>query len=307
MKAKAKAKFGAKYLCGHECERSIVLIKIRKRQNRFGKLSPLLEPRLGQNKKGTNAAWAEGCDQGTTVTIEELDEDAALLTEVGYSACSFFTSFLPIFHNTIAEASAASPESLERVPILDSGATHCLLPLTWLSEEDTEKAKGIHLRDASGDQVRALLYNNIIYAKSVTGPLVSIGQLKSMIDLRFVWDDGAPVQLFCCDGRKYILLKAKVVHHFPSTGTLWDRQQWSQQLGRNFTTYGNSDPESAYPPATTTPPVDASDNEAQTIEVSQATTSATVAEPSAQDEPLTSERSREPQNGFYEEQLFSYH
>ena len=36
-----------------------------------------------------------------------------------------------------------------------------------------------------------------------------------MIDLSFVWDDGAPVLLFCSDGRKYILLKAKVVHHLP--------------------------------------------------------------------------------------------
>ena len=260
-----------------------------------GKPKPKTAP-----KKGANAAWAEGVDQGTTVTIEELDEDVALLTEVGYSACSFFTSFLPTFHSTAAEASAASPESLERAPILDSGATHCLLPLTWLSEEDTEKAKRIHLRVASGDQVRALLYNNIIYAKSVTRPLVSIGQLKSMIDLRFVWDDGAPVLLFCSDGRKYILLKAKVVHHLPlitteelavllsainactTTGTLWDRQQWSQQLGRDFTTYGNSDVESAYPPVTTAPPVDASDNEAQTVEVSQFPTSATVAQPSAQ-------------------------
>ena len=83
-----------------------------------------------------------------------------------------------------------------------------LLPLTWLSEEDTEKAKRIHLRVASGDQVRALL-SNMIFAKSVTRPLVSMGQLKSMIDLRFVWDDGAPVLLFCSDGRKYMLLKAK--------------------------------------------------------------------------------------------------
>ena len=170
--------------------------------------------------------------------------------------------------------------------------------MRWLSEEDTEKAKRIHLRLASGDQLRALLYNNIIYAKSVTRPLVSMGQLKSMIDLRFIWDDGAPVLLFCSDGRKYILLKAKVVHHLPlitteelavllsainactTTGTLWDRQQWSQQLGRDFTTYGNSDVESAYPPVTAAPPLDAS-------EVSQFPTSATVAQPSARDEPLT--------------------
>ena len=40
-KAKAKVKFGVKYLCGHECERSSVqltLIRKRKRQNIFGTL-----------------------------------------------------------------------------------------------------------------------------------------------------------------------------------------------------------------------------------------------------------------------------
>ena len=43
MKAKAKVKFGVKYLCGHECERSSVqLISIRKRRRRFisGNYSP---------------------------------------------------------------------------------------------------------------------------------------------------------------------------------------------------------------------------------------------------------------------------
>ena len=111
-------------------------------------------------------------------------------------------------------------------------------------------------------------------------------------------DDGAPVLLFCSDGHKYSLLKAKIVQHLPvitteklavlqsainayaTSGTLWDRQQWSQQLGRDFATYGNSDLESAHLPATTAPPVDASDNEAQTIAVSQSATSATIAQPS---------------------------
>ena len=88
-----------------------------------GKPKPRTAP-----KKGANAAWAEGLDEGITVTIEELDEDAALLTDVGYSACPFFTSFLPTFHNTAAEASAALPKSLERAPILDSGATRCFSP-----------------------------------------------------------------------------------------------------------------------------------------------------------------------------------
>ena len=144
-------------------------------------------------RKAANALWAEGADQETTVQIEEVDE-AALSSEGLFTACSFFTFFLPTFHNASAETSANATEARDMAPILDSGATHCLLPLSWLSDENAEQAKRIHLRVASGDQARALLFNNITYAKSVTRPLVSIGQLKAMLDLRFVWDDGPPIQ-----------------------------------------------------------------------------------------------------------------
>ena len=51
----------------------------------------------------------------------------------------------------------------ENLPILDTGATHCLLPISWLGAEDCEKAKRIHLKVATGTTVRALLYNNAIY------------------------------------------------------------------------------------------------------------------------------------------------
>ena len=149
-------------------------------------------------------------------------------------------------------------ESPELAPILDSGATHCLLPLSWLSEEDSDQAKRIHLRVASGAQVRALLFNNIIDAQSVTRPLVSIGQLKAMFGLRFVWDDGPPILLFCSSGLKHILLQTRVVYYLPLitteelavflsaindftiSGFLWDMMKWSEQLGRQFAIYGGS-------------------------------------------------------------------
>ena len=56
----------------------------------------------------------------------------------------------------------------ENLPILDTGATHCLLPITWLGA--------------------------VIYAKGV----ISVGQLKGMLDLRMIWDDSSPLIVVCC-------------------------------------------------------------------------------------------------------------
>ena len=73
----------------------------------------------------------------------------------------------------------------------------------------------IYLGVANGTQSRALLYNNITYAPSASRPLISIGQLKAMLDLRFVWDDGPPSLLFCSSGQTYVLIRAKVFHGLP--------------------------------------------------------------------------------------------
>ena len=239
-------------------------------------------------RKAANALWAEGAEQETTVQIEEVDE-AALSSEGLFTACSFFTSFLPTFHNASAETSANATEARDMAPILDSGATHCLLPLSWLSDEDAEQAKRIHLRVASGDQVRALLFNNIIYAKSVTRPLVSIGQLKAMLDLRFVWDDGPPILLFCSSGKKHILLQARVMHHLPvitsdeltallaaihlftTTGALLDDKGWSDQLGKDFKVYGDTCHDS-YPPDLPSNEDDQHENDASRAERYNAST-----------------------------------
>ena len=164
-----------------------------------------------------------------------------------FSACSFFTSYHPSFHSS----SGVDDEGLLS-PILDTGATHCLLPLKWLSPENAAASKRIHLKVASGATVRALLHNNLIYCTTVSRPLISVGQLKSMLDLRFVWDDAAPYLLVVSGNAKRILLEASIMHHLPvitseemtaildaiqeftCTGKVWNAKAWEDRLGRRL-------------------------------------------------------------------------
>ena len=60
-----------------------------------------------------------------------------------------------------------------------------------------------------------MVYDNVIYAKSVTRPLINVGQLKGMLDLRMIWDDSSPLIEVCYAEKKYVLLQANVVHHLP--------------------------------------------------------------------------------------------
>ena len=158
------------------------------------------------------------------------------------SACSFYTTFLPTFHAASTQDNSMEDHP-ENLPILDTGATHCLLPIAWLGAEECEKAKRIHL---------TLLYNNVIYAKSVTRPLISVGQLKGMLDLRMIWDDSSPLIVVCYAGKKYVLLQASVVHHLPLVskkelrailsaihdftvkGELWNIHKWNAALNKSL-------------------------------------------------------------------------
>ena len=94
-------------------------------------------------------------------------------------------------------AKGVTTDNPNKAPILDTGATGCLLHLSWMSEDVIEKAERIHFVVANGTKSQALLYNNIMYSPSTVRPLISVGQLKAMLDLRFVWDDGPPILLFC--------------------------------------------------------------------------------------------------------------
>ena len=156
--------------------------------------------------------WAtdEVYDPSSQEPLQEVPFAGCLSIDDFAHACSFYTTYNPAFHSSEpTDADGVLP------PILETGATHCLLPLTWLSYEQAASAKKIHLRVASGTSVRALLYNNLIYCKTVSRPLLSVGQLKAMLDLRFLWDDSAPSLLTCSGGLRYVLLQASVMHRLP--------------------------------------------------------------------------------------------
>ena len=55
----------------------------------------------------------------------------------------------------------------ENPPILDTGATHCLLPITWLGAEECEKAKRIHVKVATGTMLHHLSLLFATQAKSM--------------------------------------------------------------------------------------------------------------------------------------------
>ena len=125
-------------------------------------------------------------------------------------ACTCLTTFTPSFHHT-----ECPDEDGFLPPILDTGATHCLLPLRWMTNEQAGSSKKIHLHVASGRKVRALLHDNIIYCATVTRPLISVGQLEPMLDLRFIWSESAPLLAACSGGLKYVLLEATIFHNLP--------------------------------------------------------------------------------------------
>ena len=115
----------------------------------------------------------------SSMPIEEVAMHLAEGTflQSDHTAFTFYTTFLPSFQST-----SATNESGVLPPILDIGATHCLFPLSWLSAEHASSSKRIHLKVASGTSVRALLYNNVIYCSTVSRPLISVGQLKAVLD-----------------------------------------------------------------------------------------------------------------------------
>ena len=224
------------------------------------------KPKAQVNAASANAIWAAQ-ETDATVTIEDVtDQDVAMSAHhiSSASACSFYTTFLPTFH----AASSADPsreDHPKNLPILDTGATHCLMPLTWLSTEECNQAKRIHLKVATGTTVRALLFNTVIYAKSVNRPLISVGQLKGMLDLRLIWDHSSPLIIVCYAGKKYVLLQANVVHHLPlvsrselqtllnaihdftTKGELWKIHKWSAALNKQLDEFYWSNPDSSPP------------------------------------------------------------
>ena len=69
------------------------------------------------------AAWALEEDAG----YEDIYDELNYVTPA--SACSFYTTFLPTFHAASTQDNSMEDHP-ENLPILDTGATHCLLPIT---------------------------------------------------------------------------------------------------------------------------------------------------------------------------------
>ena len=86
------------------------------------------------------------------------------------------------------------------------------------------------------------------YCATVSRPLISVGQMKSMLDLRFVWNDSSPLLLGMFGGLSYVLFEATIFHNLPvitshemmalleavhtftATGALWNAATWSEKL-----------------------------------------------------------------------------
>ena len=216
-------------------------------------------------KEQGNNTWVD--DRESTVKIEEIPErtihedHSATYTEsfaVNSQHPQVGTTTQRHLAKGVASNKGVTSENPNKAPILDTGATRCLLHLSWMSKDVIEKAERIHLGVANGTRSRALLWNNIMYSPVTARPLISVGQLKAMLDLRLVWDDGPPILLFSCSGIKYVLIRARVFHGLPIvsneelkaliaaiedftvTGNLWSYSDWRAALDRDFEIFGDS-------------------------------------------------------------------
>ena len=143
----------------------------------------------------------------------------------------------------------ASKERTEgRDPLLDTGASHLLVNLDHLTEEQASEATRIHVKQATGSPKRALLLNGVIYAANVGRVLVSVGALRERLRLDFDWTGSDPMLVFedaqgrwelfrgSVDGRLPVLTQAQFEVLFRAyqdsfLGVVWDRQRWVDELG----------------------------------------------------------------------------
>ena len=131
-----------------------------KNQRRDPRARPRLEQELRQSRAGSASqssalTWAraasDDCPGETSRT-----ETAAVL-EVA---------------DQLPTVMASKRSTEEREPLLDTGASHLLMNLDHLTEEQAAEAKRIHVNQATGSPKRALLLNGVIYAADVGRVLV---------------------------------------------------------------------------------------------------------------------------------------
>ena len=119
----------------------------------------------------TGSSQQVGAQQGR-ITSDEVRKDR--------SPESFVNSPTPQEGSTVQRNLAkgvtsnkgVASDNPNKAPILDTGATRCLLRLSWISEDVIDKAERIHLGVANGTRSRALLWNNIMYSPHTARPLI---------------------------------------------------------------------------------------------------------------------------------------
>ena len=84
-------------------------------------------------------------------------------------------------------ATSAKACANEREPLLDTGASHLLMNLERLTEEQAAEAKWAHVHQATGTPKRALLHKGVIYAANVGRIFVSVGAWRERLRLHFEW------------------------------------------------------------------------------------------------------------------------
>eukprot|EP00971_Amphidinium_carterae_P252802 5019086-Amphidinium_carterae.4 len=185
-------------------------------------------------------------EEGTTVppgaTIEDVTDQPSA------SAANIIPWYSPE-----PSAMLTARESTPLTPILDTGASHCLLPASHLTKDEAELATRVHLRVANGSMTRALIYQNIIYALKVPRTLISIGHVTHALGLTFVWSGDTPQLVLSEDSCQYEVLTATLWNSLPCItewqmkaivealttftllGKVWTLKDWEKGLNRTLT------------------------------------------------------------------------
>ena len=187
-----------------------------------------------------------------------------------------FLSGLPPQEFTVR---APSIPLFKRLSIQQSCQTRTVCwPLSWIQEPYTalyrwsgwHRSKQRGRREFTSRSQAELLWElcslpKNIHCITVSRPLLSVGQLKGMLDLRFIWDYSAPGLVACSGGLKYVLIEASVMHHLPvvthaelnallkaiqaftKDGTLWNAAKWSKELCRKLPLFQRAGPTKVLP------------------------------------------------------------
>ena len=104
-----------------------------------------------------DAVPLEDAEEGMTVTVYPSHHSSSFLGSGAQSLAAYPQEGDPSSERFACNTSCTPTVLMStptQKPLLDTGASHCLLPYSTLSKDNAEKAKKIHLRVASGKPVR---------------------------------------------------------------------------------------------------------------------------------------------------------